>query len=133
MILIHKSLKRSEDYMRSMKRLFEVNCKTIDGVIECFNNKKGQGFMIKVFCSYNPDNDLAVWFYESKDRKIKIAYSTRSNVDEFNSWIELGKVNFKTYPIVKNIKRDVLTDILETIKSYYNLNEEIEMPKSFSI
>lgn len=42
MILLHRSLKRSEDYMRSMRRLFEVNCKTIDGVIETFNNKTGR-------------------------------------------------------------------------------------------
>ncbi len=133
MILLHRSLKRSEDYMRSMKRLFEVNCKTIDGVIETFNNKNGQGFMLKIFCSYKPENDLAVWFYESADRKIKIAYSTRSNVDEFNSWKEPEKVNFQVYPIVKDIKREVIADILKIIKSYYNLDEEIEMPKSISI
>lgn len=60
--------------------------------------------MIKIFFSYKMDNDLAIWFYESPDRKIKIAFSTRDNVDEFNSWKDKGKVNFKVYPIVKNIK-----------------------------
>ena len=38
MIIVHKSLKRSDDIVRSLKRYFEVNCKSIDVVIETFNN-----------------------------------------------------------------------------------------------
>ncbi len=133
MILIHRSLKRSEDYMRSLKSIFEVNCKTIDGVFECFNNIKNQGFILKIFESFYERKDLAIWIFESKDKKIKVGYSTLSNVDESNCWIDENQVNFKIYPIVTEIKREIMADILESVKKYYNLNEVIEIPETFKI
>lgn len=134
MIILHKSLKRSDDIMRSLRRFFEVNFKTIDGIIETFNNSIGQGFLIKIFESYNRDNDLVIWFYESlKDKNIQIAYSTLSNLDEHNNWINIKKVNIKTYPIVKDIKIKIIRDIHFSVKDYYGFNEEIEMPKEFKI
>lgn len=134
MILLHRSLKRSEDIMRSMKRFFEVNCKTIDGVIETFNNKIGQGFILKVMQSYNRDTDLVIWMFESlKDKNIQLGYSNHANVDEHNNWINKDLVNFKTYPIVKDIKREVVQNIFDNIKEYYGLNEEIEYTKEFKI
>lgn len=131
---MHKSLKRSDDIMRSLRRYFELNFKSADGVIEVFNNKIGQGFVIKIFQSYNKNNDLVMWMYESlKDKNIQIAFSTHSNLDEHNNWISKDKVNFKAYRIVKNIKKSIITDIHDIIMDYYGLNEEIEMPKEFSI
>lgn len=134
MIVMHKSLKRSEDIMRGLRRYFEINFKSIDGVIENFNNKTGQGYLIKIFESYNRDNDLVVWMFESlKDKDIEIAFSTQSNIDDYNNWVDKEKVNFKVYPIVKDIKKHIIRDIHEIIGEYYGLNEEIEMPKDFSI
>jgi len=134
MILMHKSLKRSDDNMRSLRRYCEVNFKTLDGVLEVFNNKIGQGYLIKVFQSYNKNNDLVVWMFESlSDKNIQVAFSNHSNVDENNNWIDKNKVNFKTYPIVKDIKKSVINDIYDIVKDYYGLNEEIEYSKGFSI
>jgi len=134
MILMHKSLKRSDDIMRSLRRFCEVNFKTLDGVLEVFNNKIGQGYLIKVFQSYNKNNDLVVWMFESlSDKNIQVAFSNHSNVDENNNWIDKNKVNFKTYPIVKDIKKSVINDIYDIVKDYYGLNEEIEYSKGFSI
>lgn len=134
MILMHKSLKRSDDLMRSMRRYFEVNFKTIDGVLEVFNNNIGQGYLIKIFQSYNRSNDLVVWMFESlQDKNIQVAFSNHSNIDEHNNWIDKSKVNFKTYPIVKDIKKTIIHDMYDIIKDYYGLNEEIEVSKGFSI
>lgn len=134
MILMHKSLKRSDDIMRSFRRFCEVNFKTLDGVLEVFNNKIGQGYVIKIFQSYNKNNDLVVWMFESLSNKnIQVAYSNHSNIDQYNSWIDKNKVNFKEYPIVKNIKRAVINDIYKIVKDYYGLTEEIEIPKGLSI
>lgn len=134
MILMHKSLKRSDDIMRSLHRYFEVNLKSIDGILEVFNNKIGQGYMFKIFESYNQDNDLVIWLFESlKDKNIQIAFSNHSNIDEHNNWIDKKKVNFKFYPIVTNIKREVIKDIYGIVNNYYGLNEEIEMSKEFVI
>lgn len=134
MILMHKSLKRSDDIMRSFRRFCEVNFKTLDGVLEVFNNEIGQGYVIKIFQSYNKSNDLVVWMFESlSDKNIQVAYSNHSNIDQHNSWIDKNKVNFKEYPIVKNIKRAVINDIYEIVKNYYGLTEEIEIPKGLSI
>ncbi len=134
MILMHKSLKRSDDIMRSLRRYFELNFKTIDGVLEVFNNKIGQGYLIKIFKSYNRSNDLVVWMFESlNDKNIQIAFSNHSNIDEHNNWIDKDKVNFKIYPIVKDIKKSIIHDIHDIIKDYYGLNEEIEISNEFSI
>ena len=134
MILLHKSLKRSDDFMRSLRRFFEVNCKTIDGVIEVFNNKIGQGFMLKIYESYNKDNDLVIWIFESlKEKNIQIAYSNLSNVDEYNNWIHNEQVNFKCYPIIKDIKKQAIRDIHSIITNYYDLNEDIEISKRINI
>lgn len=134
MIIMHKSLKRSDDIMRSFRRFCEVNFKTLDGVIEVFNNKIGQGYLIKVFQSYNKNNDLVVWLFESlKDKNIKIAFSNHSNIDEHNTWIDKNKVNIKTYSIVKDIKKTIINDIYDIVKDYYGLNEEIEYTNDLKI
>ncbi len=134
MILIHKSLKRSDDLMRSLRRYFEINFKTIDGVVEVFNNNIGQGYLIKIFQSYNRSNDLVVWIFESlKDKNIQVAFGNHANIDEHNNWIDKNKVNFKIYPIVKDIKKNIIRDIHDIIKDYYGLNEEIEILNGFSI
>lgn len=130
---MHKSLKRSDDIMRSMRRYFEVNFKTIDGILEVFNNNIGQGYLIKIFRSYNKRNDLVVWMFESlKEKNIQIAFSTHANIDKQNNWIEKDKVNFKTYPIIKDIKKSIIQDMHDIIKDYYGLNQDIEITKEFT-
>lgn len=133
MILTHKSLKRSEDIMKSFRRFCEVNFKALDGVIEVYNNKIGQGYLIKIFQSYNKNNDLVVWIFESlAEKNIQTAFSTHSNIDN-NNWITKNKVNFKIYPIKKDIKKKIINDLYEIIKNYYGLNEEIKQDKEMII
>lgn len=92
MILMHKSLKRNDDIMRSFRRFCEVNFKTLDGVLKVFNNEIGQGYMIKIFQSYNKSNDLVVWMFELlSDKNIQVAYSNHSNIDHHNNWIDKKK------------------------------------------
>ena len=94
----------------------------------------GQGYVFKIFESYNQDNDLVIWLYESlKDKNIQVAFSNNSNIDEYNNWIDKKKVNFKFYPIVTNIKTEVIKDVYDIVNNYYGLNEEIEMSKEFVI
>ena len=92
MILMHKSLKRNDDIMRSFRRYCEDNFKTLDGVLKVFNNEIGQGYMIKIFQSYNKSNDLVVWMFELlSDKNIQVAYSNHSNIDHHNNWIDKKK------------------------------------------
>lgn len=134
MIILHKSLKRSEELVRSIRRKFEYVGKAISGVMECFNNKDYQGYILKIMHSFNKGNDLVIWFYESlKDKNIQVAYSTLSNVDEFNNWIDKEQLNVKVYPIVKEIKRDIVSDVFNNIINYYGLDEQIEEEKSLKI
>ncbi len=134
MILMHKSLKRSDDIMRSLRNYFRINFKFIDGILEVFNNDIGQGYLFKIFQSYNDNNDLVIWMYESlSDKNIKIAYSIHSNVDENNNWIDEDKVNFNEKEIVKDIKKKIIKDIYDTIRDYYGFDEEIEIPKELNI
>ena len=102
--------------------------------MECFNNKDYQGYILKIMHSFNKGNDLVIWFYESlKDKNIQVAYSTLSNVDEFNNWIDKEQLNVKVYPIVKEIKRDIISDVFNNIMNYYGLDEQIEEEKSIKI
>lgn len=134
MILFHNSLKRSDDLMRSLKSRFFYDCKTIDGVIEVFNNKIGQGFMLKIFQSYNRDNDLVIWLFEDiVNKKIMVAYSTQENIDKNNNWVHQDKVNMKEYPIKANIKVEIIKNVFDNVKDYYHLNESIEVDKEFKI
>ena len=99
-----------------------------------FNNKDYQGYILKIMHSFNKGNDLVIWFYESlKDKNIQVAYSTLSNVDEFNNWIDKEQLNVKVYPIVKEIKRDIVSDVFNNIINYYGLDEQIEEEKSLKI
>lgn len=110
MILLHKSLKRSEDLIKSIRYNIDNNCNTLSGIIECFKNQKIQVYILKIFHSFNRDNDLAIWLYESiGDKYIGVAYSTLSNVDKYNNWINQEKVNIKRYLIVTEIKRNIKT------------------------
>ena len=44
-----------------------------------------------------------------------------------------NKVNFKIYPIKKDIKPTIINETINNIIKYYNLDVEIEMPKGISI
>ncbi len=134
MIQLHQSLKRSEDIMKSLQRFFEINMKSIDGVIETFSNKSDQGYLVKIFRSFNHETDLVIWFYESLENKnIQIAYSTRNNCDANNNWIDKNKLNIKYYLIKKDIKKTIIQNIFDTVNKYYHLDEIIEMPDSLKI
>lgn len=134
MLILHKSLKRSDDIMKSFRRMCEVDFKEIDGIIEVFNNKIGQGYLLKIFSTYNNYNDLVIWIYESLDeKKINIAFSSHANVDANNNWIDVENVNFKKYSIIKDIKISIINDIKDIVGAYYGLNDKIEHLNGISI
>ena len=122
MLILHKSLKRSDDIMKSFRRMCEVDFKEIDGIIEVFNNKIGQGYLLKIFSTYNNYNDLVIWIYESLDeKKINVAFSSHANVDANNNWLDVENVNFKKYSIIKDIKIGIINDIKDIVGAYYGL------------
>ena len=130
MIILHKSLKRSDAIIKSLQSYFSIDFKSVDGIVEMFNNASEQGYILKIYRSYNRDNDLVIWIYESlKNMNIQLGYSNMSNVDENNNWIDKNKINFKVYPIVKNIKPVIINETVDNIIKYYNLDVEIEKPK----
>ena len=111
MLILHKSLKRSDDIIKSFRRMCEVDFKEIDGIIEVFNNKIGQGYLLKIFSTYNNYNDLVICIYESLDEN----------------------VNFKKYSIIKDIKIGIINDIKDIVGAYYGLNDKIEQLNGISI
>lgn len=134
MILFHKSLKRSEALIKSLQSYFITNYKSVDGIIETFNNTNEQGYILKIYKSYNAGSDLVIWFYESlTDKNIQVGYSNMKNVDDNNNWIDKEKINFKSYPIKKDIKPIIVNETISNIIKYYNLDIEIEKPKGISI
>lgn len=134
MIILHKSLKRSDALIKSLQSYFSIDFKSVDGIAEIFNNGSEQGYILKIYRSYNKDNDLVIWIYESlKDMNIQLGYSNMSNVDDKNNWIDKNKINYKLYPIKKNIKPTIISETIDNIVKYYNLDVEIEKPKGISI
>ena len=72
-------------------------------------------------------------FEALNDKNIKIAFSNHTNIDEHNNWIDINKINIKTYSIVKDIKKKIINDIYDIVKDYYCLNEEIEYTNDLKI
>lgn len=115
MILMNKSLKRSDDIMRSLRRNFEVNNKSIDGVLDVFYNKIGQGYLLKTYQSYNKSNDLVIWMFidsmrerlNKKDKEKRLLEQTIANHlrtlnSILNFWVSKKLLSVNPYNDVTN-------------------------------
>ena len=128
MIRQHKSLKRSERIVKSLVDKLNKDLIGIDGVYEIFiDEKNNQGYMVKFFKNFN-DQDLCVWIYESLTHgHIETVVGNASSRDSYNNWINKGDLEVKRYPIIKNIQRNIVSDLENTILNNYELQRNFKL------
>lgn len=124
MIKKHNSLTRSDAIMNSFISTMHQN-DNLDGIIEVFKNEDKQGYVMKLYKTYDPFEDLCVWVYEDLDKRcINTIIGKHSNCTPSNSW-DGDDLIYNQYLVVTNIKRDIVANLSEYIYSYYNKNIRI--------
>lgn len=94
----------------------------LDGVVEVFKEKDRQGYLIKLYKSFDPDDDLCIWVYENLDsRTIHTIIANHSNCNELNQCVN-SYLKCHQYPVVKNIKKDIVEDLINIVYDHYNKN-----------
>ena len=128
MIRQHKSFKRSEGIVKSLVDRLNKDKFGIDGVYEVFKNENGdQGYMIKIFRTFSND-DLCIWTFESLiENQIYTIFGDKSLCDDFNNWISDDKLIVNKYPIKKDIKRDVVSDLENGILNHYEIERNFKI------
>ena len=119
MIKKHNSLMRAERILNSFNNSTYYK-ENLDGVIEAFKQKDKQGYVLKIYKSYDPEQDVCLWIYEEmNNQKIYTIQGTRSNCDELNNFIGADLI-VKEYPIKTNIKKEIIKNLVDSVYSYYN-------------
>jgi hypothetical protein len=119
MIKKHNSLVRAEKILNSFKNSTYQN-DTLDGVIEAFKQSNRQGYVLKIYKNYEPDSDICLWVYEDrKAKKIYVIQGTHNNCDELNNYCGYN-LSYKEYPIVSDIKRKIVDDMIKDVYSFYD-------------
>ncbi len=92
----------------------------LDGVVEVFKEYDKQGYIMKIFKTYDPDTDLCLWVYEDLNNKtIHTIRGNHNNCDNFNRCIGDG-LEYRQYPIVTDIKKKIVSNLTDDIYGYYN-------------
>ena len=61
MIVKHKCLNYSERVIKSVIDKCNKEFKGVDGILEVFNNSREQGFVLKIYDSFDPTYDTCIW------------------------------------------------------------------------
>ena len=130
MIIFHKTLEKSEKIFKAVINELNKQGINLDGVIESFNNKE-QGFVLKIYDTYNPDIDICIWAYLPKEREytnqMKVIIGRQSNCNNLNLW-ESDNLIIKIFSNAKAIEmhKQARDFIIDTIKK--NLDRTYDLP-----
>lgn len=119
MIKKHNSIVRAEKIINSFINSMHYN-DNLDGVVEVFKENDKQGYVMKIYKDYNPENDLCVWVYEDfNNRTIHTIIGNHNNCDKLNHYVG-EDLKYNEYPIISNIKKEIVSDLVEKIYNHYN-------------
>ena len=119
MIKKHNSLIRAEKILNSFHNS-TFDKENLDGVIEAFKQKDKQGYVLKIYKNYDPEQDVCLWVYEEKaNKKIYTVQGTHSNCDELNNYGGADLI-VKEYPIKIDIKKVIVEDLIKSVYTYYD-------------
>ncbi len=130
MIIFHKTLEKSEKIFKAVINELNKQGINLDGVIESFNNKE-QGFVLKIYDTYNPDIDICIWAYLPKEREytnqMKVIVGRQSNCNDLNLW-EGDNLIIQIFSNAKAIEmhKQARDFIIDTIKE--NLDRTYDLP-----
>ena len=118
MIVRHKSLNYSERVIKSVIDKINKEFKGLDGILEVFNNSREQGFILKIYDSYDPNYDTCIWVFEIPlQDHINVIFGSRMKCTDDNKW---DKEMFESRIIFKSLQTSEVIDyIFDNIKSKY--------------
>lgn len=118
MIVKHKSIVRSQKIINSIVDLANKK-QNLDGVIEYFNDKDKQGFVLKLYNTFDDEVDKCIWVYEDLlQNKIIVINGTHSNCTEYNNFDNNAMV-FGKYDIDSSVIQTVSNDVINYIYKEY--------------
>ena len=124
MIKKHNSIARADNIINSF--ISSTYSKDyLDGIVEIFKNKDIQGYVMKLYKTFDPYEDLCVWVYENLDKKtINTIIGKHINCDKDNLWCG-EDLKFNEYPVVINIKKQIVNDMSDYIYDFYSKSFKI--------
>ncbi|MBO5530500.1 MAG: hypothetical protein J5970_03800 [Bacilli bacterium] len=133
MILKHKSIDYSSRIVNAIYDKANKDFRGLDGIIEVFNNSRDQGYILKIYDSYDPEYDTCVWIYDQPyDEKLVVIYGNRLDCSVDNSW---NKEMFDTRQeyilsekggVIAGIDL-VVNDVFNTLKEKYDKDEKMDV------
>jgi hypothetical protein len=128
MIIKHKSLNLSDRIFKSIIDRANKEFKGLDGIVEVFVNEREQGYVLKIYDSFDPEFDTCLWLFEMPlQDELNVIFGSRKDCMKNNAWTqELFNKRVK----FKNTEYKKVEDyIFDYLKNTYDkeLNNEIKM------
>lgn len=119
MIKKHNSIVRAEKIINSFINSMHLN-DNIDGVVEVFKEIDKQGYVMKLYKCFEPERDLCIWIYEDLENKtIHSIIGNHINCNELNQAVG-DNLKYGQYPVVSDIKKEIVTNLLEKVYKHYS-------------
>lgn len=128
MIIKHKSLNLSDRIFKVIINRANTDFKGLDGIVEVFINEREQGYVLKIYDSFDPEFDTCIWLFEMPlQDEINIIIGSRKDCLKNNAWTkELFNERIK----FKNTEYKKAEDyVFDYLKNTYDkeLNYEIKI------
>lgn len=124
MIKKHNSLARVEKIFNSfINSMYQEG--NLDGVIEVFNQNGNQGYLMKIFKTYEPHTDLCVWAYEDLENKMIHTYIGTQADCQSNNNFQTENLVHNFYPVKIDVKKQIVKELIDYIYSYYDKSIKI--------
>lgn len=79
-----------------------------------------QGYLVKIYKDYDIESDICVWVYEDLENKtIHTLIGKHIDCNNLNQPDGEDIKDYK-YPVVSDIKKIIVENLLDTIYKYYN-------------
>ena len=133
MIMKHKSIDLSSRVINGIYDKANKNFKGLDGIIEVFNNSRDQGYILKIYDSYDPQYDTCIWVYDVPyDEKLVVIFGNRLDCNSNNSWNKEMFESRKEYALSENggiiATVTLVTDeLFDYLKEKYDKDEKMNI------
>ena len=119
MIVKHRCLNYSERVIKSVVDRCNKEFKGLDGILEVFNNAREQGFILKIYDSYDPTYDTCIWVFEIPlQEQLNVIFGNRGECSKENYWTEemfKSRIKFDSLQ-----SKEVIDVIFDYIKDKYD-------------
>lgn len=126
LIVKHKCLNYSERVIKSVIDKCNKDFKGLDGILEVFNNTREQGFVLKIYDSYDPTYDTCIWVFEIPlQDQLNVIFGNRKDCTADNHWNE---EMFKSRITFNSLQtKEVIDTIFDYIKESYDKDKDFDV------